>query len=458
MMKTKAPLKPKKRNRSSAASKRLPHWVHLIAQDGYDTFAIAAKIKAVMDRESVSVAGKSVFLKVSFVFPVRDPERVKHIITNPAFIAGVAQALVERGASVVYIGDAETFATARYSFDIVDMQKALKALPESIRKNVVCCYLDEVYKEWITPDDPFCPEIRLDYPKIVRDVDVYISLPKLKVNIFADITLSVKNGMGLITKETRLRYHNENLHAMIADIFQVRPPDYVITDAVFAGEAQGPMEATPYPMNLILFGNNGPSVDTVCCNLMGYDPREVKHLMLLHERGFGPIDLKTVRVENAKLLNERRHVFTRPSMELAHLSSNITCHQGECCASGCLPFVRALLDGYGLNRGWESLGEYTIIMGKNLDIPEATLKKLKKRKTLVYGDCVERYRKYGVFYRGCPPDYINALITFPIRTSLGRTPWLGYVEYWTRIKTDLLHLLSKLRGKKYRTLRGRVKK
>ena len=89
MMKTKAPLKPKKRNRSSAASKRLPHWVHLIAQDEYDTFAIAAKIKAVMDRESVSVAGKSVFLKVSFVFPVRDPERVKHIITNPAFIAGV---------------------------------------------------------------------------------------------------------------------------------------------------------------------------------------------------------------------------------------------------------------------------------------------------------------------------------------------------------------------------------
>jgi uncharacterized protein (DUF362 family) len=152
-------------------------WVQIIEQDRYDLTEIHRKIFDVIKEQQIDVKEKSIFLKVSFVFPVRNPERVKMIITNPHFIAAVAYALVEAGSKRVYIGDGETFGCAQYSFEIVGMKEALQEIPKNIRKKIKLCYLDEVQKDWITPDHPFLPGVSFDYPRIVRDVDLYISRP-----------------------------------------------------------------------------------------------------------------------------------------------------------------------------------------------------------------------------------------------------------------------------------------
>ncbi len=245
-------------------------WVHLIDQNRYDLSEIAQKLHSVFDAEKIDVSEKKVFLKVSFVFPVRDAERTKMIITNPLLIAATCEVLAKRGATKIFIGDGETFGSTRYAFEMVEIKKAIKQIPGDIQGKIIYAYLDEYHKEWVTPQNPVISGIKLDYPRIVKDVDIFISMPKLKCNVFAEITLSVKNGMGMIKTSTRWAYHNEKLHGMIADIYQIRPPDYVITDAVFAGEGQGPMQASAYPTNLILFGNNGCAVDAILCKLMGY--------------------------------------------------------------------------------------------------------------------------------------------------------------------------------------------
>ncbi len=425
-------------------------WVELIEQDAYNFEEIVIKIKEIIDKRKINLKDKSIFLKVSFVFPVRDFERVKMIITNPTFIAAVSQALLENDAKCVFIGDGETFACAQYAFDVVEMKKELKRIPKHLKRKVKICYLDEVPKINTSPKNPVLPGIRFDYPRIVKEADIFISLPKLKVNIFADVTLSVKNGMGLICKKNRLKYHSDNLHELISDIYQIRTPDYVITDAIFAGEGQGPMEATAYPTNLIIFGNNGPAVDTICCYLMDYDPKSVKHLQYLVSRGYGPDTLSGIEIGNSELLEKHKHSFIRPDCSIKEIGKNIKVFQGECCKSGCAPFIRALLDGYGLRKGWEKLGDLTLIFGKNVEIPQEIIQELKKRKksekkkVLVYGDCVKQYKDLGVYYRGCPPDYINALMTFPTRTSMGFSPWISYVKKGIFVKTMILSKLRKL--------------
>lgn len=418
-------------------------WVSLIEQSTYEFEEIAAKLHELFETQHIDVQDKSVFLKISLVFPVRNPERVKMIITNPIVTMALAEVLCQHSASCVYIGDAETLGPARYAFAMTDMHKHFRLLSPASQRKVKFAYLDEWKKEWMTPDDPVIPGIRLDFPQIVQDIDVFISLPKLKVNIFADITLSVKNGMGLISKPTRLQYHGEQLHGMIADIYQLRPPDYVITDAIYAGEGQGPMEATPYPTNLLICGNNGLAVDTVCCNLMGYAPREIQHLVYLEERGYGSLELENIALQpdNRALMDRHRHQFVRPDLSLDSLSPQIHVYEGTCCASGCKPFIRAILDGYGLHQGWESLGELHIILGKNQSLDPATLEQLPKKRTIILGKCAEEYRSYGAFFGGCSPDYIAMLERLPLKTDLPISPWGQYVSLGTYVKTAIQHVL-----------------
>ncbi|MHA1732442.1 MAG: DUF362 domain-containing protein [Promethearchaeota archaeon] len=429
--------------------------MHLVPQRTYDRVEIAGKLARAFEGEGVAdvVAGKTVLLKVSFVFPAREPERTIITNTNPALIIGAASAFIELGARKVLVGDGETFGPARYAFALSGVVEERRALPKWVKRRVELCFFDECAKDWLAPESPFVEgeDYRIDFPRVARDVDVFVSMPKLKVNIFTGVTLSVKNGMGMVSKGTRLRHHGPELHDFISDIFQLRPPDYVITDAIVAGEGQGPMNASPYPTNLIVFGNDALAVDSTCCQLMGLDPRGVPHLVALEGRGLGSLDLAGVRLEGAGLLKERRHAFERPKKNLGEVHPDVRVYRGTTCESGCEAFLQAIFDSYGLERGWDRLGEVHIIVGKDPEIPASALSvmKEKKRRVVVYGDCARPFRKYGKFYGGCSPDYMRAMITMFFRNSFGLSPFGKKVKFWTLAKSYVRHFLATIFGKKY---------
>ena len=58
---------------------------------------------------------------------------------------------------------------------------------------------------------------------------------------------------------------------------------------IIAGEGR---MLTPIPrdLNLIIMGNNSVAFDTVCSAIIGLDARDVDHIRLSHEHGFGPIE------------------------------------------------------------------------------------------------------------------------------------------------------------------------
>lgn len=426
------------------------HWVELIDQNSYDFNQIAEKFEETFLKRKINVNGKSVMLKVSFVFAVKDPERTKMINTNVQLISAVAFVLCKYGAKKIYIADGETIGSARYAYSMVGIKKAVEQIPKKYRKRIVFAYLDEYKKEWCAPENPIIENIRLDYPLVAKNVDILISMPKLKVNLFANITLSVKNGMGFLTTKTRLKYHNQQLHGLIADIYQIRPPDYVITDAIFAGEGQGPMAADAYPTNLIIFGNNGLAVDATCCYLMGFDPLQIPHLKMLHERGYGPLSVDHVEISPRELMEQRRHEFRRPIVKMDALAPNIHYYAGEVCDSGCPAMIRAMMDSYGqkYNWDWSKVGEMNIIIGKNPPITKEQAKKLPKRRTVVYGNCAKEFKKYGNYYKGCPPNHLMAMASYTFKADWGSIPWLKYVSIWTFMTTTIQHLFAIMFGKK----------
>jgi uncharacterized protein (DUF362 family) len=65
-------------------------------------------------------------------------------------------------------------------------------------------------------------------------------------------------------------------------------------------------------MGLVLAGEDGVSVDAVCAKLIGFDPWEVKHLKLAHDKGIGIADLDQIEVLGESLVNVAT-IFERPS-------------------------------------------------------------------------------------------------------------------------------------------------
>ena len=59
------------------------------------------------------------------------------------------------------------------------------------------------------------------------------------------------------------------------------------------------------PVKLIL-GNNQPAIDAVSCALIGIEAKDVEHIRLPHERGFGPIDLAQIQITGDVTFEEAR--------------------------------------------------------------------------------------------------------------------------------------------------------
>lgn len=415
--------------------------VTIIPQEKYDSIDIASKIGTYLDDQNIDFTKKTIFMKPSFVFPISDQDRTIAVNTNVALVAGVARAFSDRGARKITIAENRTMGRARYAFAMVGIKEAVKGI-----QNVKFCYLDEKATKRIAIKNPFIKGHEIKYPKMLLDetIDYFVSIPKLKGNNYAGVTLSIKNNFGLISKKERLKHHDDSLHEHLADIALIRQPDLVITDAIVSGEGNGPSETDPVKTSMLIVGNNCLAVDIVCCYLMEKDPKKIRHLKLLNERGIGPLDISEVEITNKTYLDSMRKPFSGPDLNL-NVHPGLKIYKGKnICNQGCVAFIRSYLDSYGRGLGWDVLSGMTIIVGKELDIPKEELNKLVKRKTIVYGDCAKKFKKYGVYFKGCPPDYIKAIFKISLRTKLPYSPYFQYLSYPKLIKTWIVYLLQRV--------------
>jgi uncharacterized protein (DUF362 family) len=367
---------------------------HLCDQQGYDPTEIRAKVKRIMEKDGLNVRGKSVILKPSFVYPARPPLN-RAVNTQPEFVGGVAHALKDLGAKRVGVGEDCLVGPSEAGFAAMGVMPYIRGAADPV-------YFQSEERVEVKVADPLV-EGAFRMPKTLMDADVFISLPKIKVNMYATVTLSVKNHIGFLLQNDRLTNHHYNIHKKIADLYRTRAPDFVLADAIRAGEAQGPMHAEPTPINAIVGSSNGPAADVVACKLMGYDPTEVEHLVHIHDKGLGPIDLADVEVDGEELIDEKSRRFLRPRTDFGdyHHSMNFILGKKLACPSGCVGMIRGSLDRWWQIKRWKPIKGFTFIMGKPIDEAEIP-KDIKKRRTFVIGDCAEPYKHLGTFIPGCP--------------------------------------------------------
>ena len=216
----------------------------------------------------------------------------KNAYTRPEFVEGVLAALRDRDDGAVdelavgercgiTIPTRRAFAGAGYD-EMLERARAKRY-----------CFEEEPQVEI-----PYSHKGRLrDYvftPEPVARADFFVNCPKFKAHPWTTVTFSMKNYIGIQDDRHRLIDHDHRLNEKIADLQYIVQPQFIAIDAITAGEGRM-LTPIPFPLNLVIMGDNQVAFDAVCCAIIGVDPMTVDHIRLAHERGFGPVDLAALR-------------------------------------------------------------------------------------------------------------------------------------------------------------------
>jgi uncharacterized protein (DUF362 family) len=158
-------------------------------------------------------------------------------------------------------------------------------------------------------------EIRYTHPRRLRDyvftpepvakADFFVNCPKFKSHPWTTITFSMKNYIGIQDDRHRLIDHDHRLDEKLADLQYILQPQFIAIDAITAGEGRM-LTPMPFPLGLVILGNNQVAFDSVCSRIIGLDPLSIPHVALAHERGFGPTDLDKIEITGDVSLDDAR--------------------------------------------------------------------------------------------------------------------------------------------------------
>ncbi len=125
------------------------------------------------------------------------------------------------------------------------------------------------------------------FRQVVSGEAFYVSLPKLKTNLFTTVTLGSKNSMGCIPYNLRQKNHNYDLEQKLVDMLYLFKPHLTIIDGIVGAQGQCPAPVEPVDSRVIISGNNSVETDWVATGIMGFDPASVKLNVLARQQGFG---------------------------------------------------------------------------------------------------------------------------------------------------------------------------
>ena len=128
---------------------------------------------------------------------------------------------------------------------------------------------------------------RVPVSRELVDADVIISVPTLKTHLLTNITIAMKNMYGTFPEEDKSKYHRFGIESVIYEVNKAFTPNLVITDGFIGGEGSGPLSCSRVDAKTIIATNDVVAADAIACKIIGYDPFEVAHVKMGHDRGLG---------------------------------------------------------------------------------------------------------------------------------------------------------------------------
>ena len=252
--------------------------------------------------------------------------------------------------------------------------------------------------------------------KVCREIvefDIIVSIPVMKTHMHTGVTLSVKNMKGCLWRRSKVELHmlprlpgrkEKPLDIAIADMSSVLRPHLSIIDGTIGMEGLGPSAGNPKPLGVVLVGVDAFAADSVACGLMGISARDIPHLRMGAERGYGIIDLDQIDIQPHNWKDVQDSFAPPPDrLSIEFAGFNILDQQScSACQSTLLMFLRKY--GKQLRDVLPDDKDIIIAIGKgHKELPTGTL---------CVGNCTSKHRNSCVFVSGCPPVASEILAMF----------------------------------------------
>jgi uncharacterized protein (DUF362 family) len=138
--------------------------------------------------------------------------------------------------------------------------------------------------------------------ELIPEADVLINVPVLKHHSGSQLTIAMKNLMGVVWD--RGAYHRKGLHHCIADFCLYRKPDLNVVDAYQVTMRNGPNRARKEDLELkkaLLLSRDIVAVDTAAAKVFGIEPERVRHIGYGQEHQLGTMNLESLQIERIVL-------------------------------------------------------------------------------------------------------------------------------------------------------------
>jgi len=235
--------------------------------------------------------------------------------TDPLFVVALIGLLREEISSDVEIYIVESDASAmrcKYAFKYLGYEKLAKDY------NVNLVNLSEVEAEKVTvkvEDEVF----EFSVPRIVRDADLCVNVPKMKYMFFTKISAALKNIFGCNPYPKKFEYHSK-LDKVIVGLNKVMSFDLHVLDGLTVCGSK------TLRLGLVMASQDPVAIDAVAAKIMGVNLRSVFHLRLAEKEGLG----KTSFVVKGVDIDYFRRRFPRRSFseKVIALGYRVACKLG----------------------------------------------------------------------------------------------------------------------------------
>jgi len=259
----------------------------LVVASGDDPYSSTARAVELIGGMEKFVKKNSVVLIKPNIAWDRTPEQAA--TTNPDVVAALIDLCFKAGAKRVNVFD-NACNSAKQCYANSGIEKKAK----EHRANVF------FPSHWNTLSAKFNYKSPMENWPIFREAlecDTFINVPILKHHGLTELTLSMKNLMG-VCGGTRGQIHFD-IATKLVDLTGFINPDLTVIDAyrvlVRHGPAGGNLDDV-VKMNTIIVGTDPTLTDTFACKLMDTDPLSIPYIKNASERNFGSIDLDAARI------------------------------------------------------------------------------------------------------------------------------------------------------------------
>ncbi len=300
----------------------------------YDPKVIYKRVRDLLDNlgglKDVVSSGDRVAIKVNltggtnFTGPNGLPA-IETYITHPEIVRALGQLVRDAGAREIFITEAVYEWGSYTDWGYEDVAKDLDATLVDLNGT-------RPYSDYATIPVPGGGEIYKSYifNHILQDVDVFMSVSKMKCHWSCGVTHTMKNLIGLVPAKlyrlTPKHNHRSAFHGpdeksagyrlprIITELNRTRPIHLAVIDGIKTTEAgEGPWlkDMSPVAPGVLFAGKNALATDTVATAAMGFDPnaasmsvpfvRSDNHLKLARELGMGTNHLEEIDIVGSSI-------------------------------------------------------------------------------------------------------------------------------------------------------------